>query len=165
MTTEATAISFFLQHHANRPRTADSQRGFLEHLAPLYQRASTDSLLHRATYALSMGALSNARHSPVDRLEARRTYAKALKEMGEVIKKPRVASSNETLMTILLFSLYEQITWNSSNKTQWTSHIHGAIALLKMRGWKELENDPVSRTLFKCVRTQMVRPFFDPIPR
>ena len=107
MTTADTAIGFFLQHHANRQRAADSQRGFLEHLAPLYQRASTDSLLHRATYALSMGALSNARHSPIDRLEARRTYVKALKELGEVIKRPHVATSNETLMTILLFSLYE----------------------------------------------------------
>jgi hypothetical protein len=104
---EPTAIGFFIIHHAHRRRHEDSQRGFMELLECAYGQTSSTSLLHKATYALSLGALSNSQQSLSLRIEARREYGRAIKELSVAIKDPLLATTDETLMTILMFSLYE----------------------------------------------------------
>jgi hypothetical protein len=153
---DISATSFFFQSHITWPKHDDSVRGFLEALPPMYKQSSPNSLLHKAVYAVSLGALSNARKSTPLRVEARREYGTALQELGVAIKSPSSATSDETLMSILLFALYEQITWSYSSRTAWTRHINGAVTLVKLRGQNQMENI-TSRRLFRAVRTLMVR--------
>jgi hypothetical protein len=152
---EITAIPYFFRKHVLMHRHLDTQRGFLELLPQMFDEARPSSLLHKATYALALGAMSNAYKSPVMRCEARKNYGRALQELGAAIQNPSMATSDEVLMSILLFSLYEQITLNLMQKTQWTSHIHGAVTLVKLRG-KDQFQSPRSAHLFRAVRNLML---------
>jgi len=149
------ATSFFFRSHIFLPRHKDTIRGFLQSLPPMYEDSSPESLLHKAVHVVSLGALSNALKSAPLRSEARREYGKALQELGFTIQSPSFATSNETLMSILLFALYEQITGNYSSRTAWTRHINGAVTLVRIRGQNQML-DPTSRRLFCAVRTSMV---------
>jgi hypothetical protein len=104
---DAFAASYFFKSHVIRTRHSDSQRGYVELLPSMYDKASPTSLLHKAAYAVGLGALSNYQKSTSLRCEARKTYGRALKELSLAIKDPSLAILDETLMTILLFSLCE----------------------------------------------------------
>jgi hypothetical protein len=73
----------------------------------MYEKASPDSLLHRAAYAVALGCLSHVEKSTALRCEARATYGRALKNLSMAIKDPVQATLDETLMGILLLSLCE----------------------------------------------------------
>jgi hypothetical protein len=149
------AVGFFFKNLVSMPRSNDSLRGYIEILGPMYVKAKSNSLLHQATQALSLASLSNGRKSPLLRLEARRLYGKALNAVGLAIQDPVAARSDEVLMAILLFSLYEAITSTDESRTVWTRHINGAVTLVKLRGENQLQN-PTSLHLFRAVRASMV---------
>lgn len=153
------SVAFWFKHLLRIPRLPDALRGYMEILGPMYMQASANSLLHQATHALSLAALSNGQRSPLIRMEARRLYTIALRYTGEAICDPKQARSNELLMSILLFSLYETITSTDDSRRLWTRHINGAVTLVKMRG-EAMKNDPLSLHLFRAVRAHMVRTFF-----
>ncbi|MCJ1302006.1 hypothetical protein MMC08_004807 [Hypocenomyce scalaris] len=69
---------------------------------------------------------------------ARLRYALAIANLNAVISDPIEARSDETLLSVLLFSLYQKM-----------------IALVKLRG-KEILHNPVSLKLFLGVRAQMI---------
>ena len=76
----------------------------------MYDHARATSLLHKAAHAVGLGAMANAQKSNSLRCEARKTYGRALKDLSLAIKDPSLAALDETLMTILLFSLCEVIS-------------------------------------------------------
>ncbi|KAF2436164.1 hypothetical protein EJ08DRAFT_692049 [Tothia fuscella] len=149
------AVGFFFKNLVGMPRSTDSLRGYVEILGPMYVKAKADSLLHQATHALALASLSNGRKSPLLRLEARRIYGKALREVGTAIQDPVAAKSDEVLMSIMLFSLYEAITSTDDSRTVWTRHINGAVTLVKLRGEAQLQNE-TSLHLFRAVRASML---------
>jgi hypothetical protein len=149
------AVGFFFKNLVQMPRSKDSLRGYVEVLGPMYIKAKSDSLLHQATQALALASLSNGRKSPLLRVEARKIYGNALREVGMAIKDPQAARSDEVLMSIMLFSLYEAITSTDESRTVWTRHINGAVTLVKLRGEEQLKN-PTSLHLFRAVRASMV---------
>ena len=149
------AVSFWFRHLVRIPRLPDALQGYMEILAPMYMKAMPSSLLHQATRALALAALSNGQKSALIRLEARKLYAKALRETGEAIRDPKQARSNELLMAIMLFSLYETITSSDNTRALWNQHINGAVTLVKMRG-ESMKSDSTSLHLFRAVRTHMV---------
>ena len=63
--------------------------------------------------------------------------------------------SDATLLSILLFALYESITSSEHSVSAWARHIEGAVAIVKARGVKQFD-DPQSLLLFRAVRTQML---------
>jgi len=152
---EVASTSFFIKNFAIPPRQKDSMRGYLEVLYPIYENASSGSLVHKATQAVALASLSNGFKTRVLRMEAQKIYGKALLEVGEAIKDPVIARSDELLMTILLFSLYEAITSSQESRAAWTHHISGAVQLVKLRGEAQLKN-PVSLHLFRAVRSAML---------
>lgn len=130
----------------------------MEVLGPIYMTESSNSILHQATHAVALASLSNGLRSPLIRMEARKLYAKALRETGEAIKDLAQAKSDALLMAILLFSLYESITASKDARTVWTRHINGAVTLVKLRG-EEMTMNPTSLHLFRAVRAHMVAAF------
>ena len=82
-------------------------RGFLELLAPLYNSTKSSSALHLATNAVALAACGNYPGRQDLLREAATTYGKALKKLNDDLKDPAVSRSDETVLAILLFSLYE----------------------------------------------------------
>jgi hypothetical protein len=72
------------------------------------------------------------------------SYIKALKDINFALKDPSTAMSDTTLATILLLTVFEQITSSGMELKGWSSHIQGAVAIIK------------SRELFIAVRELMV---------
>jgi len=104
---ECEAVPFFFKNFTALPQQAESTRGFLEYLVPLYNRARPNSVLHLATTAVALAACGQypGRHELLR--EAVSTYGKAIKKLNEDLKHPAKAKSNETVLAILMFSLYE----------------------------------------------------------
>jgi hypothetical protein len=156
---QVSATSFFFRNYIVRDRHPDSSRGFFEILHDFYNSAGSSSLLHQATHAVSLASYSNYHKSEALRAEGRKTYGKALQRLNSSIQDPKVVSSDETLMSVLLFAFYEQVTYHASTKTIWTRHVNGAAAIVGMRGQSQFDS-PQSLQLFRAVRTLMVRFFW-----
>ncbi|CAA9957188.1 C6 finger domain protein [Pyrenophora teres f. maculata] len=152
---ECEAVPFFFKNFTALPQQAESTRGFLEYLVPLYNRARPNSVLHLATTAVALAACGQypGRHELLR--EAVSTYGKAIKKLNEDLKHPAKAKSNETVLAILMFSLYETIMSTDDTIAAWGNHVDGAVALTKLRGMEQFK-DPMSHAIFRAVRTMMI---------
>lgn len=154
--TESAATAFFVRNFVTLPQQNGCSRGYLEYLIPVYNRARADSAIQAATHAVSLSALSNYPGNSRLKLEAKRVYGDALRKVNEAITAgPKSASSNEILLTVLMFSLYETVDSANFKDTAWSSHIDGAVALAKHRageGW----DDEESLGIFRAIRTSML---------
>ena len=50
------------------------------------------------------------------------------------LKSSKEQTKNTTLMASLLLDLYEKITDTETRNNSWTSHVNGALALVRLRG-------------------------------
>lgn len=79
-------------------------------------------------------------------------YVAALRLVNQALTRPSSARADETLQSILLLDLYEKLTHrNSSSTVSWMRHMNGAIALLRIRG---------SRNLQTCIGRRLARRLF-----
>ncbi|KAF1963629.1 hypothetical protein CC80DRAFT_397724 [Byssothecium circinans] len=167
---EFEAVPFFFRNFVSLPQQADSMRGYLELLVPLYNRASPSSALHLATIAVSLAACGSYPGRGSLQADAARTYGQALGKLNEDLQDPAAAKSDESILATLLFSLYETITSTNDTIKGWGSHVDGAVALMKLRGTEQFK-DPMSHAVFRAVRTMMItscvqrsKPVDDPFP-
>jgi hypothetical protein len=104
---EFEAVPFFFRNFVSLPQQADSMRGYLELLVPLYNNARPSSALHLATNAVALAASGTYPGRQNLLQEAATAYGKALRKLKEDLQDPAVAQSNENVLATLLFSLYE----------------------------------------------------------
>ncbi|KAF2478056.1 uncharacterized protein BDR25DRAFT_250586 [Lindgomyces ingoldianus] len=152
---EVEAVPFFFRNFVSLPQQAESMRGFLELLVPLYNQARPSSALHQATSAVALAACGNYPGRQDLLREAATAYGKALRQLNDDLKDPAVSKSDETVLAILLFSLYETIMSTNDTITAWANHVDGAVALTKLRGAEQFKN-PMSHAVFRAVRTMMI---------
>lgn len=107
MPPEYEAVPFFFKNFIALPQQAESTRGFLEYLVPLYNRARPSSVLHLATSAVAMATVGQYPGRAELIRRAVSTYGKALKKLNDDLKDPVMSKSDETVIAILMFSLYE----------------------------------------------------------
>lgn len=163
---EAQAVHFFLSNWVLLPKQG-TNRGYFDFLLPLLRTSPPDSHMSLTFAATALAALAN-RSSPGVNSKgllpyAAQKYEKALKRTNEALRDPVLAKQDSTLASVLLLGLFEQITSCRSNLMGWGSHVDGAVALIRMRGKKQLRT-AVGKGLFITVRTQMVRNLFLIIP-
>ncbi|KAF2268553.1 hypothetical protein CC78DRAFT_540821 [Lojkania enalia] len=163
MPPEVEAVPFFFKNFVSLPLQAEAMRGFLELLHPLYNQARPSSALHLATNAVALAACGNYPGRQDLLREAAATYGKALGKLNSDLKDPVASRADETVLATLLFSLYETIMSNDDTITAWANHIDGAVALTKMRGTEQFNNEmshDVFRAITSCVqRSKPVEPF------
>jgi hypothetical protein len=104
---ECEAVPFFFKNFITLPQQAESTRGYLEYLVPLYNRARPSSVLHLATTAVAMATCGQYPGRQELLREAVSTYGRALKKLNDDLKDPEMAKADETVLAILMFSLYE----------------------------------------------------------
>ena len=121
----------------------------------MFDRAEENSALYLATEAVAISVIANWPGRKHLQQLAARLYGKALAATQKAIQDLKHATSDATLLAILLFSLYESITSSEHSVSAWAKHIDGAVAIVKARGVKQFE-DRQSLSLFRAVRTQML---------
>ena len=107
MAPEFEAIPFFFRNFVTLPQVAESMRGYLELIVPLYNRAQPSSALHLATTAVALATCGNYPGRQHLLRDAASTYGKAIRKLNEDLKHPFLARSDESVLATLLFSLYE----------------------------------------------------------
>ncbi len=152
---ELQATNFLFLNFSLPFRSLDSSRGFLSAAAPLYSEAAEGSPVYLATHAAAVAALATFPDRGHLAPLATRLYARALSATQRALQSPDHATSDSTLVTILLFSLYESIFATNHSIQAWRNHVEGAIAIVKARGMEQLCDDR-SLVLFRSVRTQML---------
>jgi hypothetical protein len=71
---------------------------------------------------------------------------------NKALRSPNEASRDTTLLASLLLDLFEKITGNRprSNKA-WTSHVEGALALVKLRGFEQFQTPSEFHVLIRLI--------------
>ncbi|KAK4508613.1 hypothetical protein PRZ48_002352 [Zasmidium cellare] len=150
---ENVSIAYFFSNVVSRP-SATGSNGFFDVLIPLFSAAPNRSPLHMATEAIAVRTVATLPGRSRDLFEhADRLYGMALQATQQAINDPQQALTDETLLTILLFALYESVS--SPSITNWSKHVQGAVSIAKARGTAQFE-DPQSLVLFRATRTQML---------
>ena len=151
---ECQAVSFFFENFVVPSQSKRISRSFLEVLLiPMYEATASNSPLSMATEALAVRVAANYPGGRHLLPHGESLYYQALKSVQRAIREPTESTTDETLLSILLFSLYESVT--TSKVENWSKHIRGAVGIAISRGTAQFSN-PQSLLLFRATRTQML---------
>jgi hypothetical protein len=83
---------------------------------------------------------------------ARQRYVLALRMTNRALNSPKEVTKEATLLATLLLDLFEKITNSKSlgNKS-WTSHVYGALALVKLRGLEKFHEPSEFHILIRLI--------------
>jgi hypothetical protein len=153
VTIEDCAANFFF-HDYILDKSPESSN-FFNIVPDMYRRSSPSGPLADAVTALGLVCLANAKDVSEVLTSARAKYTKALHAVNISIRNPATATTDETLVIVLLMGLYEDSMSTSDSLGLWTKHVRGALALLDIRGTKQLQT-PVGRKLINGIRTSTI---------
>lgn len=137
--------------------------GHLEYLPPLYARCAEVSsqseisppstCLRWAVDATALMTLANVAHAPPLMIKARQGYGKAIRSLRAAMASPDQAVKDETFASVVLLSLFEDITGERNGL--FSSHTAGFEFLMKLRGEDQLGNQR-GRDMFNFAYTHTV---------
>lgn len=91
--------------------------------------ADTNSLIAHTTRTPSL--LQNARYE----------YTKAIQLTNAALNSPEDVTKDSTLMAIHILSIFETVTGcRQQSFKDWSEHLHGAAAVIKLRGPDQIKN-------------------------
>ncbi|KAJ5569535.1 transcriptional regulator family: Fungal Specific TF [Penicillium hispanicum] len=141
-TWEQRALCYFFDQYTINGQNEDGM-GHLEYLPSLYvendgagEALSPSSCLRWAVDATALITLANASHAPPLMIKARQGYGKALRILREVLASPTEAVKDETFASVILLSLFEDIS--GERKGLYSSHTAGFEFLMRSRGVRQL---------------------------
>ena len=110
-------------------------------LQPLYEQFPSDQHLSATVDAVSLAFYSfhdyDARATEI----AQQKYSNALPLLNKALQSSQSATSDTTLLSVLLLDLFEKLTKNNPLLIDsWMGHVNGALALINMRGSSHLQN-------------------------
>lgn len=141
---EALARSFFFEHFVT-----PSYLSSLESLEP-------DELLLQPVLACALDVMAQRQGADPHGLElARKRYVDAIHRTNLTLRKPQLVKDDSTLISILLLSTFERLTWDSSmTRENWSQHVQGLALILQLRGRDQL-NTKLGAALFRDVQSDM----------
>ncbi|KAJ5565620.1 transcriptional regulator family: Fungal Specific TF [Penicillium sp. DV-2018c] len=131
------ALCYFFDQYTIKADAEDP--GHLDYLPPLYARelgrqsgGTPSSSLKWAVDATALMTLANAKNAPPLMIMARQRYGRALRSVREALASPALAAKDETFASVVLLSLYEDISGERNGL--FSSHTAGFEFLTKLRG-------------------------------
>ena len=110
LTPEDIALCMFFSNFVVITRHPDTNRGYMDALMPLYNTARPDSLLYLAVITVSLAIFGGSRRHQRVTVLAQNSFGKALVATQKAIQDPIESVKDETLMAVLLLSLFEVST-------------------------------------------------------
>ncbi|KAK4164966.1 putative transcriptional regulatory protein [Cladorrhinum sp. PSN259] len=133
--------------------------GYMDYLVPLIGAAPQGSALRYAFNACAFALLSNCAKADAVNLSqlSLREHTIALAQTYTALGHPATATTDATLATVLLLSLYETITARKETRMlAWRSHIDGAVRIVQTRGRADMCKTRTGALLFAAVRRQLI---------
>ncbi|KAF7888467.1 uncharacterized protein EAF02_003008 [Botrytis sinoallii] len=152
---EDRATAFFLSNYVigdNGPT-----RGHLDHLSDLYESDGIDDNLVAAVQAVGLAGYAHSAKAPHLINQARAQYAKSLQLTNTALQSPTTVKRDSTLLAILILGIFETITGcNQKSMKAWAEHIHGAAAVVKLRGPEAIKKSGGIRLLAQVTSSLLI---------
>ncbi len=105
---DQSAYYFFHNFVSNDPTTLTAY----SHVLPtLYGQKSSFSTLPKIIDAIGLAGISNMKHAPELMVAAGQKYARVLRAINASIQDPKEASTDQTLIAVMLLSLFEVLRY------------------------------------------------------
>ena len=115
-----------------------------------YHPTDSPDHLTLAIEAVSLAYLWHQVYSDAALATARERYISALRMINKILKSLKEATKDTTLLAALLLDLFEKITDSEPrNNKSWTSHVNGALALVRLRGLEQFQDPSEFRVLVR----------------
>ncbi|KAF1849787.1 uncharacterized protein K460DRAFT_300146 [Cucurbitaria berberidis CBS 394.84] len=145
---------FVLPKSPNRPPDQPSDALF-SFIPILYENAAEDSCLATVVNAVAYVNFANRCNAPQAEALAEECLGKGITMLSKVIADKILAGTNDTLCSVYLMGIYENLTIQQRQGT-FIAHHHGANALLQLRSIKQYYSDSVSARLYEVAYAQML---------
>lgn len=89
--------------------------------------------------------------------QARTQYARSLQLTNSALQSPTAVKKDSTLLAILILGIFETITGrNQKSMKAWAEHIHGAAAVIKLRGPEAIKTPGGIRLLAQVTSSLLI---------
>lgn len=106
-----------------------------------YHPTDSPDHLTLAIEAVSLAYLWHQVYSDATLAISREICISALRMTNKTLESPKEATRNTTLLASLLLDLFEKVTDSEArNNKSWTSHVNGALALIRLRGLEQFQD-------------------------
>ena len=137
-TQEDGALGFFVSNYVEADNGA--YHGHFEYLKAFSDQTGFNHDLSFFVKAVAQAGFSVRLGSNSLMKEARKNYASAIQVTNAKLIDSEEAVKDSTLIGVILLSMFETITCNDTKSLDnWTNHIGGVSALLKLRGNRQFE--------------------------
>ncbi|KAK9481726.1 hypothetical protein V1527DRAFT_478754 [Lipomyces starkeyi] len=127
-------------------------------LASLYEQAGPGGHLWASVDAVSLAFLAQQQHgsSEITRL-AYQSYVTAIQRVNHALKDSSLAVTDPVLQSVLLLDLYEKmVTRNPQSIVSWMGHVNGGLALVILRGRRNLKSYISRRLVTRLITTLII---------
>ena len=115
-----------------------------------------DQVLLSSMKAVGLASLANYAHAPDLMRKAKKQYLTAIQLTNTALRSSVDVKKDSTLLATVILSIYETVSdAEPRSLTAWRDHLHGAAALLKLRGPEQLKTLG-GRRLFLQVMNSLV---------
>ena len=150
------SLCFFFRHYAGTAFDPEARDGFNQMWQPMYLQASARSSLRLATVAVTVNIAMMWSSRGYNSRPARSIFTQAVATAREALNDPLQILTDETLMTILIFDLYEALALHyAPDPLEYGKHKHGALAIIEHRGFAMLAT-PRGRALIAAIRHSLL---------
>lgn len=153
---ESTVTSLFFNSYLYSPRDPLIRIGFLELVPERYHNALPGSPLHLGTLAVSLFSVSawTGNHSFLRIAE--QFFVKALAKTRVSLQSNLGENLVETIMAVLLLSIYEEFSAVKEHRIAAKTHLRGAVALINS-GYMTQCEDANSQVLTNSIQSQIIK--------
>ena len=169
------AAHFFFYNFVSEDLSSRSAMNAYSRVLPtLYRQDSSFGVVPRIIDAIGLAGISNIEHSPELMVAAGQKYATALRAINASIQDSSKASTDQTLIAVVLLGLFEVFYYlqgslrfpvltaaqtvtcsNPESMRSWANHVSGASAIARLRGTDQLRTE-IGRKIFATLRVQIV---------
>ena len=106
--------------------------------------------------AVGLAGFAHAAHAPHLQKNARYQYLKAIQSTNAALRDPVEVRKDSTLLSIMILGIFESITGcHQRSLKDWSEHINGAAAVIKLRGPDQIKS-VVGRRLLVHVASSLM---------
>ncbi|KAL8636948.1 MAG: hypothetical protein Q9228_005722 [Teloschistes exilis] len=150
------SICFFFRHYGGTVIDPEIRTGFNQLWQPMYLQSSAQSALRLATAAVTVKVTMMWCSQGCDTQLARSLFIQAVAATREALHDPIQSSTDEMLMTILLFDLYDAMVLHYGPGTlEYGKHKYGALAMIEHRSFANFGTSE-GRVLIGAVRHSLL---------
>ena len=132
------AVAFFFARYVSSH--GQTLRGYFEYLPSSYSQIQQTEPLTSCITSVGLAGLSNIVQSKELMDEANREYSVALRSTNAALRSWSEATTDSTLISVMLLSLYETLTFEGQRSVNsWKEHLDGATMLLRLRGRQQFQ--------------------------